>query len=64
MGRGMNVGVNLLSSVVVGAAMGYGLDVLFDTLPLFMLVFCFLGFGAGLRNIWKVIQNKPTPPQS
>jgi ATP synthase protein I len=63
MGKGMNVGINLMSSVVVGGAMGYGLDYVFGTLPLFMLVFCFLGFGAGLRGIWKVIQNKPSVPQ-
>jgi len=59
MGSGMNLGINLMSSVVVGAAMGYGLDYLFGTLPLFMIMMCFLGFGAGLRSIWKAIQNKP-----
>lgn len=63
MGKGMNVGINLMSSVVVGGAMGYGLDYVFGTLPLFMLVFFFLGFGAGLRSIWKVIQNKPSVPK-
>lgn len=60
LGSGMNLGVNMLSSTVVGSAMGYGLDWLFGTLPLFMIIFCFLGFGAGLYTIWKVIQNKPS----
>jgi ATP synthase protein I len=63
LGNGMNLGINLLSSVVVGAAMGYGLDWLFGTLPLFMILMCFLGFGAGLYTIWKAIQNKPSGPQ-
>jgi ATP synthase protein I len=58
MGSGMNLGINLMSSVVVGGAMGYGLDYLFGTLPLFMIIMCFLGFGAGLRSIWKALQNK------
>lgn len=60
MGTGMNLGINLMSSVVVGGAMGYGLDWLFGTLPLFMILMCFLGFGAGLYTIWKAIQNKPS----
>lgn len=63
MGSGLNLGVNMLSSVVVGGAMGYGLDWLFGTLPLFMILMCFLGFAAGLYTIWKAIQNKPSLPQ-
>ncbi|MEM6904941.1 MAG: AtpZ/AtpI family protein [Pseudomonadota bacterium] len=39
----------LITAMVVGTAMGWGLDSLFGTLPLFLIVFWLLGFGAGIR---------------
>jgi len=37
----------------VGAAMGYGLDWAFGTLPLFLIVFTLLGFAAGVRTVMR-----------
>jgi ATP synthase protein I len=38
---------------IVGAAMGWGLDELFGTLPLFLIVFILLGFAAGIRTVMR-----------
>ena len=31
--------------------LGYGLDVFFETLPIFMIIFTLLGFVAGVRTM-------------
>ena len=59
LGQAMNLGLHLVSGVVVGGLMGYGLDWLLGTLPLFLLIFLFLGFAAGLRQIWRQLQGPP-----
>jgi ATP synthase protein I len=41
--------IELVSGMVLGLAIGYGLDVLFGTLPIFLVIFSLLGFGAGVR---------------
>ena len=41
--------VELVTGMVLGLAIGFGLDVLFGTRPLFLVIFVFLGFGAGIR---------------
>ena len=46
---------------MVGAAMGWGLDALFGTLPIFLIVFILLGFAAGIRMVMRSareLQNK------
>ena len=37
--------------MAIGFGLGYGLDVLFGTLPIFMIVFTLLGFVAGVRTM-------------
>lgn len=63
---GYTVGLNLLSSVVVGMALGYGIDHYFETKPVFFLVFMVLGIAAGFRSIWYFINAQPParPPQN
>ena len=41
--------VELVTGMVLGLAIGFGLDVLFGTRPLFLVIFSLLGFGAGIR---------------
>ncbi len=41
--------VELVTGMVLGLAIGYGLDVLFGTRPIFLIIFVLLGFGAGIR---------------
>jgi ATP synthase protein I len=37
--------------MAIGFGLGYGLDVLFGTLPILMIVFTLLGFVAGVRTM-------------
>jgi ATP synthase protein I len=41
----------LVSAVLVGGAMGWGLDWLFKTRPILTIVFFMLGAGAGIVNV-------------
>lgn len=43
----------LLAGFVIGAIMGWSLDNWLDTKPLFMIMFIFLGAGAGIFNVIK-----------
>jgi ATP synthase protein I len=41
--------IELATGMAVGLGIGYGLDALFGTRPLLMVVFALLGFAAGVR---------------
>jgi len=41
----------LVSAVIVGAAIGWGLDWLFKTTPILTIVFFIAGAGAGIINV-------------
>ena len=41
--------IELVAGVVIGFGIGYGLDSLFGTLPIFLVTFIFLGFAAGIK---------------
>lgn len=41
--------IELTVGMIVGFGIGYGLDYLFGTLPIFLVIFCLLGFAAGVR---------------
>ena len=45
--------IQLVMSVMIVAAMGWGLDSLFGSLPLFLIVFVLLGFAAGVRTMMR-----------
>lgn len=45
--------LELVVGGMVGAAMGWGLDALLGTLPLFLIVFILLGFAAGIRTVMR-----------
>lgn len=49
------VGSDMIAGVVVGAAIGYGLDYWTNHRVMFLILFSFLGFGAGMRNVWRVV---------
>ena len=53
MSMGWRMVIELTLGVMVGALMGWGLDWLFGSLPLFLIVFVLLGFGAGVRTIMR-----------
>lgn len=39
----------LVAGLLIGFGIGYGLDVLFGTMPLFLVLFILLGLAAGIR---------------
>ncbi len=43
--------IELVAGLGIGFGMGYGLDVLFGTLPVFMVVFTMLGLAAGIKTM-------------
>ena len=45
--------IELVAGLVIGFGMGYGLDALFGTAPLLMIVFTGLGFVAGVRTMMR-----------
>jgi len=53
---GMRVGLELVVSMGLGGAIGYGLDQWLGTLPLFMIIMFLLGTAAGFMNIYRMTQ--------
>jgi len=51
MARGFRLSSELIAGVVVGAAIGWGIDHLLSTSPWGLIVFVLLGFIAGVVNV-------------
>jgi ATP synthase protein I len=49
----MRLAADFVAGVVVGAALGWGFDRLFDTSPWGLVVLLLLGFAAGLLNVMR-----------
>ncbi|MFT4784102.1 MAG: ATP synthase protein I [Paracoccaceae bacterium] len=61
---GWRMVTELVSGLLIGFGIGYGLDVFFETLPIFTVVFIFLGFAAGVRvmlSTARELQTQHTP---
>jgi len=41
----------LVAAIIVGGALGWGMDWLFGTRPIFMVILFMLGAAAGIRNV-------------
>lgn len=64
---GWRMVTELVTGMALGLAIGYGLDGLFGTLPLFLVVFALLGFAAGVRTMLRSAREfqareRPAPP--
>jgi ATP synthase protein I len=59
---GQRMAGQMIGAPAGGFIFGLGLDTLFKTKPLFMIVLMFVGFGLGLRNVY--YWNKKSPPVS
>ena len=55
------VGFELLSTLLVGLAIGWGLDHVLHTRPLFLILFVLLGGVAGMFNVWRLVAPAPNP---
>ena len=63
MGIGVRVGVELVSALAVGVAIGWGLDWWLGTKPWLLALFVLLGGGAGIANVWRLMMpRKPGKP--
>ena len=45
--------IELVAGLMIGFGMGYGLDSLFGTVPIFLVVFTLLGFAAGIKTMMR-----------
>ena len=54
LGVAFRVAVELVSAVAVGAAIGWALDLWWDTRPWVMVAFIVLGFAAGVLNVYRM----------
>lgn len=48
--------IELVAGLLIGFGMGYGIDRLFGTLPIFLVIFTFLGLAAGIRTMLRTAQ--------
>ncbi len=53
MGMALRIGVEMVSALAVGVGIGLLLDYWLETAPWFLVVFFFLGAGAGIMNVYR-----------
>jgi ATP synthase protein I len=63
-GQAMRLGSEFVAGIVVGAAIGWGVDSLFGTRPWGLIGFVLLGFGAGTLNALRSAGLVRDPPGS
>ncbi len=62
--KGYKLASEFVAGVLVGGLIGYGLDYLFGTLPILLIIFLLLGFGAGILNMSRAAnRNQPSPEE-
>ena len=52
-GMFLRTGVDLCSGIIIGLIIGLVLDKYFQTKPLFLIIFVFFGFAAGIMNVYR-----------
>lgn len=45
--------VELVAGLMIGFGIGYGLDILFGTMPIFLVLFIFAGLAAGVKTMMR-----------
>ena len=53
---GLKISMDLISSIIVGALIGFGLDKIFSTKPIFFIIFLVLGIITGFYSLFKTIK--------
>jgi ATP synthase protein I len=65
--EGFKIASEFVAGVLVGTAIGYGIDQLFGTTPFGLIVFLLIGFAAGVLNVIRATSKRPggdgTPPR-
>jgi ATP synthase protein I len=62
--RGLRLGSEFIAAILVGAGIGYLLDLWLKTGPWLLLVFVLVGFAAGVLNVVRAAaeMNRASPP--
>ena len=53
LGKALKISTELVAAVVVGTTIGFLLDSCFDTKPVLIICFFFMGVAAGMLNVFK-----------
>ena len=53
LGKALKISTELVASVVVGSTIGFLLDNWFDTKPLLIICFFFIGVAAGILSVFR-----------
>jgi ATP synthase protein I len=62
--KGYRLASEFVAGTLVGGLIGYGVDYVAGTLPLFLIIFLLLGFGAGILNMSRAAnRSQPTPEE-
>jgi ATP synthase protein I len=57
---GQKVAAQMIGAPAGGLLCGWGLDTLFNTKPLLMIILMFVGFGLGIRNVYYWTKSTPS----
>lgn len=60
---GWRMVIELVTGLLIGFGIGYGLDRVLGTLPIFLVLFTLLGFAAGVRVMMRTAAEMQKPPQ-
>ena len=52
--------IELVTGMLLGLSIGFGLDFVFGTRPVFLVIFALLGFAAGVRTMLRTAQGMAT----
>jgi ATP synthase protein I len=61
--KGYRLASEFVAGTLVGGLIGYGIDYVAGTLPLFLIIFLLLGFGAGIMNMSRAANRTPPTPE-
>ena len=57
----LRLGTDFLAHIITGTLLGYLIDSVWDTAPLWMIVFILLGFVAACRTLWRGVSATRSP---
>ncbi len=55
LGLGLRVGGEVVAGMLVGVAIGWGLDRVLGTRPIFLGLFVLIGGAAGVLTVWRLV---------
>jgi ATP synthase protein I len=64
MSMGLRAGSEFVAAILVGGAIGWGLDWALKTRPAFTIIFFLLGVVAGVWNVIRATSPKGSPPRA